>query len=132
MLNFKITTQLHKERVARAVHKTGFRNLFHAAASITKDAKASIVPGRGPSAAGTPPHTGRRRKLQRAVRFDVDRENQIAVIGPRASFAGTSGAAHEFGGTYKAARFDERPFMQPALERAAPRFAGQWRGGLAK
>ena len=47
-----------------------------------------------------------------------------------ASVVGQAGAAHEFGGKFYSNDYPERPFMQPALERALPRFAGEWAGSI--
>jgi len=129
MFTTKVTIQDRTKRVAAAADKAAFRNFSHAAASIRKDAGASIEKAEGPSPPGQPPHT-RRRLLPRALRFDVNKQG--AVIGPRASVAGTAGSAHELGGSYKGQEFPERPFMLPALERAIPRFAGSWKGSIGE
>jgi hypothetical protein len=117
------------ERVKAAADKAAFRSFSHAAASIRKDAVASIEVSPEPSPPGDPPHT-RRRLLPRAMRFAVDKQG--AVIGPMASMAGQVGGTHEFGGQYKGEQYPERPFMFPALERGVPRFAGQWRGSIGE
>jgi len=130
MIGAKIKTRFDRNRVKVAVKKMAFKSIFHASASLSKDAKSTLQRRNRPSPAGQPPHTGRRRLLKRAIRFAVDRETQSAVIGPIASLAGESGAAHEFGGNFKGGRFPERSFMGPALERAVPRFAGQFEGSF--
>lgn len=116
-----------------AADKAAFRNFGHAAASIRKDAASTIERSREPSEPGQPPHT-RRGQLPRAIRYAVDElgGDVGAVVGPRASLVGESGAAHEIGGEYKGTEFPERPFMGPALERALPRFAEQWRGSIGE
>lgn len=129
MFGFRVKIENRSKRVKAAAEKAAFRNFRHAAASIRKDAAASIERSPDPSPPGTPPHT-RRRLLPRAMRYDVSKEG--AVIGPRASVAGEVGSAHEFGGRYKQQDYPERPFMQPALERAIPRFAGSWRGSIGE
>jgi hypothetical protein len=53
-----------------------------------------------------------------------------AVVGPRASFVGESASGHEFGGYYRDRLLPERSFMLPALERAVPRFGGEFEGSI--
>ena len=108
------------KRVADAAEKAAFRNFGHAAASIRKDAIASIekAPHGQASEPGTPPHT-RRGQLPRAIRYDATKDG--AIVGPVASLVGESGAAHEFGGTYKGQDYPERPFMEPHERGAALR-----------
>jgi ApbE superfamily uncharacterized protein (UPF0280 family) len=129
MFTTKVTIQDRTKRVKAAADKAAFRNYAHAAASIRKDAAASIVKSPDPSEPGEPPHT-RKRLLPRAMRFAVDKEG--AVIGPRASIAGQAGSVHELGGSYKGQTFPERPYMKPALDRAIPRFAGSWQGAIGE
>ena len=132
-LTAKLIAAIDPKPVLRAAEKATFRNLRHAAASIRKEAAASIVPGDEPSAPGTPPHTGtakgkRRGVLPRAIFFAVD--GDAAVIGPRASVAGTGGAAHEHGGRFRGQTYPRRPFMGPQLVAAAPRIGSQWAGTI--
>ena len=129
MFGIKFRTVDRTKRVKGAADKAVFRNFGHAAASIRKDAVASIEVSPDPSTPGSPPHT-RRRLLPRALRFDVDKQG--AVIGPMASVAGEVGHTHEFGGPYKGEDYPERSYMLPALERALPRFAGQWHGSIGE
>ena len=124
----KVTTDPNK--VLKAVDRAAFKNLGHAAARISKDAKASLERAEGPSEPGTPPHTHRGAYLRRAIRFAHDRKAQEAVIGPMESIVGTAGSAHEHGGTYKGQRFPERKFMLPAMEQNLDRFAGDWAGSV--
>ena len=130
MFGLRITTEDNTKAVKAASDKAAFRNFGHAAATISKDAKASIENSPEPSAPGTPPHTRRRRHLPRAIRYAADKTG--AVVGPMASVVGTAGQAHELGGTYKGEQFDERAFMYPALQRGAPRFAGEWTGSIGQ
>jgi hypothetical protein len=131
MIGLEVKTVDQTKRVSDAVDRGTFRNLGHAAARVSKDAKASIQVAEGPSAPGSPPHT-RRRHLPRAIRYDVDRAAQDAVIGPMASIVGEAGAAHELGATFKGTDFDERAFMGPALEKNADRFADDWVGSIGE
>jgi hypothetical protein len=87
--------------------------------------------GRGDaSAPGTPPHTRKRRRLPRSIRYFANSEG--AVIGPVASKADQSAVPHEFGGEYKGADYPERPFMWPALKENLASFAGDFAGSLGE
>ena len=129
MVGMKTTVRFNRRPVIKAADKAAFRNIFHAAASIRKIAGGSIERSKEPSLPGKPPHT-KRGLLKRALRFQVAPDKQSAVIGPRASIAGQVGAAHELGGSYKGQTFKKRPFMEPALKEAIPRFAGSFRGSI--
>jgi hypothetical protein len=131
MIGLKVTSQLSPAPVIKAADKAAFRNMGHAGARIRKDAQESIVVSPEPSLPGTPPHT-RKRQLPRAIRFDYDKREQSAVIGPRFSVVGEAGEAHEFGGEFRGDTFDERPYMLPALERNIPRFAQDWEGSIGE
>lgn len=135
-------------KLVPAVNKAKFKNFGHAAARIRKDAVDSIKAAppearkrakrRGgrpvrrathePSPPGSPPYTGRRRFLKRAIRYAVDERG--AIIGPSYGLVGESGQAHEFGGTYKEAEYPERPFMGPALEKNLDRMLGDWEASI--
>lgn len=130
MIDVKVKVEFDFKPVDRAVQKAKFENFRHAAQSISKDAKNSLVKADGPSEPGSPPHTHKRVFLRRAIAYRYDKEG--AVIGPRASIVAQAGAAHEFGGEYKGETYPERPFMYPALERAIPRFAGGWSGSVGQ
>ena len=134
--SFQFTDQT--KRVTVATEKAAFRNFSHAAATIRKDAVASIVDAPGPSDPGTPPHThtagvtkkGKVRKgnLQRAIAYDATKED--AIIGPRFSVVGLAGRAHELGEVFHGDQFDERAFMGPALDDNLTRFAQDWDGSI--
>jgi hypothetical protein len=128
--SIKVNVTNNMPAVQKAVDKAAFRNFRHAAASISKDAKASLATAEGPSAAGSPPHTHKGAFLRRAIRYAADGDG--ALIGPMASVVGQAGAAHEFGEDFRGTDYDERPFMGPALERAIPRFAGDWAGSVGE
>ena len=140
-LDFKLESDATKQ-VTQAADKATFKNLGHAASSIRKSAIESIKPEEGPSAPGTPPHTHTQRvtkkgkvakgHLPRAIVYDVDKARQEAVIGPRASVVGESGAAHELGEEFHGDDYPERPFMGPALEANAPRFADEYAGSIGE
>lgn len=149
-MNVKIDDTTHRVKVA--ADKAVIKNVRHAAGSVMKEARKSIQrapkvkstvaakvktnkPGkktrtfvrRPGSPPGTPPYT-KRGQLKRAIKYSADKDN--ALIGPEFSLVGTSGEAHEFGGEYKGGEFDERAFMEPALDRVSPRFAASFSGSI--
>lgn len=124
----KVTTEFSAKPVTDAAERVQYKNLRHAAASISKDVKSTLQKADGPSAAGTPPHTHRGAFLRRAVRFDANKDS--ALIGPQASIVGEAGAAHEFGGEFRGTEFPERSYMLPGLERNQDRFARDWAGSI--
>jgi len=128
--HIKAKIEDNTKAVAEAADKAAFRNFGHAAARISKDAKASIDRAKGPSAPGEAPHTHKRVFLRRAIRYAANRDG--AVIGPQHSIVGEAGAIHEFGETFKGAQYPERPFMEPALEQNLNRFAGEWQGSIGE
>ena len=130
MFGFTFTSKNRFRVVDKAVDKAEFRTFGHAAASLRRDVAKSIEKADGPSAPGDPPHTHRRIFLRRALRFDVSPEG--AIVGPRASVVGDVGNVLEFGGRRGDTRMEARPFMFPALERAAPRFADSWAGTIGE
>lgn len=132
MFGINVTVTSNTTRVMEAVDKASFRNFRHAAARISKDAKASIDKSDEPSAVGSPPHTRGRggHNLRGAIRFDAT--PQDAVIGPIASYVGESGAAHEFGSLFRGQDFPARPFMEPALRANVDRFAQEWAGSIGQ
>lgn len=142
MLDLSITTEDTSKRVVAAADQATFKNLGHAIATIRGDAIASIKPGEGPSAAGTPPHThtggvgknGKTRKgvLQKAIVFHQDKALQQAIAGPRFSVAGDVGEGQEFGGEFRGQQYPERAFMGPAKERNEDRFAQGFVGSIGE
>ena len=128
MVEYDITIQRFRDKETGAlVSGKAFKNITHAAASISKDAKRSLKTGQTASRPGKPPRT-RRGLFRRAVRFEADRARNTALIGFIASRVGESAKAHEFGGRYKGADYPERPTMRPALERNLHRMGGQFQG----
>lgn len=150
-LSVKIVEDFTK--IMTASQEAAFKNFGHAAASIRKDAIASIKDAptgergrdsRGKftkakridagSPPGTPPYThgkGKRgRRIKKAILYAADKEG--AVIGTAYSKFGTAGSPHEHGGSYKGETFAERPFMFPALLRQAGRFAGLFAGSIGQ
>lgn len=132
MIGMSVTVTPEFKRVEKAADKAQFRNFGHASAAIRKDAAQSIEKAVGPSAPGAPPHTHRRVFLRRALRFFVDKQKGDAIIGPRKSIVGDVGQVLEFGGERGDSKHPARPFMYPALERQAPRFAQDWAGTIGE
>lgn len=130
MIGVSVQTTVKPQVVEKAAERAAFKNFGHAAARISKDAKATLLKAEGPSEPGTPPHTHRGAFLRRAVRFAADKKG--AVIGPRESIVGEAGSAHEHGGDYKGQDFPQRPFMFPALEKNMDRFAQEWAGSIGE
>lgn len=128
MIDAKTKTEWDERRLREEIDRTTFRSIRSAAFAISRTAKASIEKSDKPSDPGSPPATRGRggHNLRGAIFVDADTDS--AVIGPRASIVGDVGAAHEFGGTYKGDKFDERSFMGPALEANLDRFARGWSG----
>lgn len=131
MYGIKVRTENQMNRVKRSAEKAAAGNIFSAAGLVRKSAIDSIQRSTESSDPGQPPHT-RRRQLPRAIVFHADKATPSAIVGPRKSFVGESGVAHEFGGQYRGQTFPQRPFMYPALERTAPAFAGTFRGSIGK
>lgn len=106
-----------------------FKGIRHAIAAIARDAKRSIQKSDKPSRPGRPPHT-RKGRFKFAIRYAVDEQKKSAVAGPRKSVVDMSGRAHEMGGKYKGDYFEQRAYMEPALERNVHRFGGQFTGSV--
>jgi alkanesulfonate monooxygenase SsuD/methylene tetrahydromethanopterin reductase-like flavin-dependent oxidoreductase (luciferase family) len=76
---------------------------------------------------GTPPLTGERKLLRKAIRYDIDRKNKDnIVIGTSSTVFDKIGRAHEHGGLFEGRKYPKRPFMNPALEKAKPRISRLW------
>lgn len=123
MFGLTIDIEDRTKKLEEAAEKAAYENFGHAAASIRKAAQKSIVRSKKPSDEGQPPHT-RKGQLRRAIVYHRDKYG--ALIGPRHSIVGESGAAHEFGGQYRGGKFPERPYMGPALEKSLARIASDW------
>jgi len=101
------------KNVERAADKGAYKTLRHAAFSIGKSARESMIEEEGPSRPGTPPHvhTGR---LRKSILAAVDVKKQEAFIGPsyklvkRGGRPPWLGKLHEFGGTYKRKKKQKR------------------------
>lgn len=130
MVKFDIKLERFRDKETGAfVSGQMFRNIFHAAASIAKDARRTIRNSPNPAPPGSPPRS-RRGLLRRAIRYHADARQQVAVIGPMASVVDQAAAVHEFGGSYKGEQYPARPFMRPALERNLHRLGGSFTGSV--
>jgi len=132
MIDISVTVEDNTNAIVQAAEKASYDNLRHAGLSIGRTAKDSIDKSDSPSAPGRPPNTrGRGRKsLKSAIFASSDKDS--AIIGPRYSYVGDSGEAHEFGRPRGGTNFDERPFMGPALTASLPRFAADWQGTIGE
>jgi hypothetical protein len=117
--------------VEEAAKKAAYKNLGHAAASLRKEAIASIKKDRGPSPAGEPVHT-RQGLAKRALLYAVDKEAEEAVVGFSAAVVDEAMAAHELGEPHKGTDFPKRPTIGPALERNASRLAETFEGTIGR
>lgn len=129
MIGMKVRTEDRTERVKKKAKDASFKNLGHAAASIRLAARRSIRKRKTASASGQPPHT-RKGQLRRAIVYAVENREERAVIGPEHAVVGASGMAHEFGGRFRGGRYDQRPFMGPALIKVKDRLPRKWAGSV--
>lgn len=132
MIGLGYNSSTNFKKVSQAADDAKFRNLRRAAFAISKSAKESISTSDMPSPAGSAPNTrGKGRKnLRAAIYYDYDGET--AIIGPRATYVGDSGEAHEFGKDRGDSDFDERRFMEPALQANLDGFARDWQGSIGE
>lgn len=123
----------NSKKVLEAASKAAYENLSHAARSIRKDASGSIKQKKDKSKSsepGQPPVQHRPGFFKRALRYDIDKSKESAVIGFEASKVGQVAATHEHGLTEDGRDYPERPVMQPALERNIERFHRDWRASI--
>jgi hypothetical protein len=119
--------------VEKAVDKGAFNSFSHAAASIRKSARKSILARREPGPPGGPirTKTGKGGGLARqpgSLLFRADKEG--AVVGFVAGKMDQAIEAHEHGKRRGGVRFPKRPTMAPALERNLARFHREWEGAI--
>ncbi len=129
MIQAKAKIKTDNSKIRWAAKKANIRNLGHAGAAVRLIARHSIKKSPKKSPSGTPPNT-RKGRMRNAIKYAVVKDKQSVVIGPDRQVAGTSGAAHEFGGKYKRERYDRRPFMGPALEQVKDRLPAMWAGSV--
>ncbi len=129
MIQAKAKVIVDDRKVKQAAKKASITNLGHAGAAIRLIARHSIKKSPKYAPKGQPPNT-RKGRMRNAIKYAVVKDKQSVVIGPDRQVAGTSGAAHEFGGKYKRERYDKRPFMGPALEQVKDRLPALWAGSV--
>ena len=131
MVETKIKLERFRDKeIKQTVSEGMYKNIGHAAASLSKDAKKSIrTSAKKSSPEGSPPYT-RRGLFRRAIRYELDKQKKSAVVGFIASAVDQAARAHEFGGRYKGQDFPARPTMGPALERNQHRIGGQMAGRI--
>jgi len=125
MIAMRAKTKFDKQKLLAKTKQANFKNLGHAGAALRLTARRSIRTRQKPSPPGAPPHT-RRGQLRRAIAYSLDKQRQVVVIGPERDAVGTSGCAHEFGGSYRRERYPKRPYMGPALEKLQDRLPDFW------
>jgi len=140
MISMSVKTMFFdSSRVKRAVDTATRKNLSKAGAFVRTAAKSSIRKRKRPSLPGQPPssHTG---LLKKFIFFGYDAIGRSVVVGPirLGGKIGDAPAALEHGGksiglrgrgTRRRARriqIQQRPFMVPAMEQEAPKFAALW------
>jgi len=134
-------------RVNRPAGKAARRNLSKAGAFVRTAARSSIRKRKAISAPGQPPssHTGLLRKF---IFFGYDAARKSVVVGPMrlnqkvgaapealehggrstvvSGRRGKSRSARTRGGVRERIRIAARPFMGPAMQKEATKFAGLW------
>lgn len=131
MFGFLFRSETDFQRVEKAVDRSVYTNIRHAALSIRKYIRESIKKSADPSAPGQPVATrGRRGNVRNAVFAAVEQDN--AIIGPRFSFVGDAMEAHEFGGTRYGIDYPERPTSGPGLTANQDRFAQSFAGSVGE
>lgn len=134
-VGMKVRTRSDIPKVLRKVQRSRKRIIYTGAGLVRTIARRSIRTTKkpDPSPAGSPPRTrGPKRVLRNAILFAVEGSPpDNAVIGPTVEIAGSGlGPAHELGEIFRGTRYDERAFMGPALETAAPEYAELWRHSI--
>ncbi len=134
MFKVSVTFKRNDKTVLKQADKANFKNLTHAAASIRKLAASSITraPKGKHSQKGRPPHTHRGAFFRRALRWYVEKQIEVALIGFAHSVIGEVGALHEFGESRGGIDFPKRPTLAPALKQAAPRLGDHWQGTIGR
>jgi len=129
MVGVKARTRSEMHKVARKAKRANIESLGHAGGAIRLAAVRSVRKRKGPAPQGEPPHTHTRR-LPRAIKYAVEKQRQVVVIGPDVESFGTAGKAHEHGGKFRGERYPKRPFMGPALEKTKDRLPKFWAGSV--
>jgi len=121
----------HMEKIQKEADKATFKSIGHAAFSIRKTIRESIVKSADPSAPGKPVATrGKRGNVKNSIFVYADEDG--AIIGPRASFVGDAMEAHEFGRSRGGRNYEARPTSGPGLEKNLDRFAQEFAGSIGE
>lgn len=113
-------------QVKRYVQQQNFKSFKHAGGFIYRVARNSIRKSKKYAPPGKPARTrGKSKGLKNALAFDATERG--VVIGFRKSIIGTAAMPHEHGGRYRGARYDKRPILGPALQKAMKRLPDSWR-----
>jgi len=127
-----------RDIIIRAIDQTTHRFLNRFGGFVRVTARWSMRKARGPSAPGTPPHRHGNPLIYRRMSYAFDPVHRSTVIGPTLLKSGWSpyGATtvpevNEYGGTVmrrngRTYKYPARPFMQPALDKAATHFNDIW------
>jgi len=132
VIGYRVTTRSDVKKVIRKIRRENPRTLGHAGGYIRKVAYRSIRPRKDRtkhSPKGSPPYTHTKR-LPKSILYFVDKRRDSVIIGPSHRLIGIAGAEHEHGADWRKPMPDKRPFMQPALEKTAPKLPRQWQGFL--
>jgi hypothetical protein len=130
--------------VAKAIGKANARALGKAGAFVRRRARSSLRRRKSVSMPGHPPsvHSSDSVKTLKNILFAYEPTRTSVVVGPVKLGGGgyVVPAVHEFGGAATiargsgrrrrkvAARYPKRPYMKPALDKEAPKFATLWAG----
>jgi phage gpG-like protein len=129
VIDIEVKTRLDVQEILRRSKRGQINSLGRASALVRTIASRSIRKKKKASSPGTPPNT-QKKALKKGIVFAVEKGKDRSVIGPSHDFVGASGMAHEFGGRYGKERYPKRPFMHPALMKAAPQLPAHWAGIL--
>jgi phage gpG-like protein len=116
----------NRRRVMSAMERRRRRYLYRAGAYVRAVARNSLSRGSEPSSPGQPPRSAGR--LRKSILYAVQPDR--VIIGPTADIIGEVGAAHEFGGQFRGAKYPARPYMGPALEETKPKLDAIWRDSV--
>ena len=131
MFGFSFKSENNVAKVEKAVDRSVYRNIKHAALSIRKYIRESIKKSADPSDPGKPVATrGRRGNVKNSVFAAIEPDS--AIIGPRYSFVGDAMEAHEFGRTRYGIDYPERPTSGPGLTANQDRFAQSFAGSVGE
>jgi hypothetical protein len=130
---------LDRKTVTRKVDRKKIRVLMKQGAFVRRTARSSM-PGptkkrKPPSSPGEPPRA-QVGTLKKFIFFKYDSGTESVVVGPARVRADDQDAPRtlEFGGMVRTggglARIAARPYMGPALDENAPRFAEMWRKSI--